>query len=164
MQQESKASVVVLGPPGSGKSSLINCIFAFPASVAALRGDGKPITKDFHAYESAEKSGCIYLNIVYILVVIYDSPGIELGAELGKKFDQFLEENRSKIHCVWVVLNAAQSRVESFWEDQIRKLNELKIPFIFVLNKSDLVSEATLQTLKDTIASMGVEATSVRVV
>eukprot|EP01137_Pigoraptor_chileana_P024738 Opistho-2@93157 len=124
--------IMVVGPAGSGKSSLINRVFQ---SNVAVAGAGLSQTRSMEKYENSK-------------VRMFDTVGIEKGEMKLNEFKQKLaNECRAKfsldtpddtIHVVWYVLSG--SRWEQFdktYCDIISEVCNRPVPVLVLLNKSD---------------------------
>ena len=144
--QEEKATVLLLGKTGSGKSSVANKIFG---TKLAEVGQGKPVTKHFRRHQLDGKP-----------VVIYDSKGYEVNtaAEFAAEIQQFFEQHNSSaedhIHVVWYVVDGTSSRFEPF-EAQFCKTVLADVPTIVLVNKADLCQQSDILSLKKTIETVG---------
>ncbi|KAH3766767.1 GTP binding protein [Pelomyxa schiedti] len=138
--------VLVVGPTGSGKSSLINSIFGMDL---AKEGTGVPITTHFTRYELEGSP-----------VVVYDSKGVEHGhsTEFIDATQEFFNLHHvgqpglsdDPIHIIWYVINSAGSRIHPF-EEELWKTIFAPLPIMFLMNKSDISSDEDRQILRAAI-------------
>eukprot|EP01120_Amphizonella_sp_Union-15-10_P011368 TRINITY_DN4799_c0_g1_i1.p1 TRINITY_DN4799_c0_g1~~TRINITY_DN4799_c0_g1_i1.p1 ORF type:complete len:488 (-),score=83.31 TRINITY_DN4799_c0_g1_i1:27-1364(-) len=137
-----RPNVLLLGITGSGKSSLVNAIFA--SNIAEV-GCGATVTQHFTKYSSPDTP-----------LVIYDSKGIRLmNEEFITETEQFFAHHeRSKaIHVIWYVINAAKARFETF-DEQLCKRLSTKAPILVLLNKADLCNPEDLLTLRKCVENI----------
>ncbi|KAH3745337.1 GTP binding protein [Pelomyxa schiedti] len=138
--------VLVVGPTGSGKSSLINSVFGVEL---AKEGTGVPITTHFSRYELDGSPA-----------VVFDSKGLEHGrsTEFVDATEEFFELHHvgqpglceDPIHVIWYVINSAGSRIHPF-EVELWKTTFAPLPIMFLINKSDISSDEDRKLLKSTI-------------
>lgn len=132
-----KPNILLAGGTGVGKSSLINKIFG---KELAKTGMGKPITDSIQKYEDYD-----------IGVVLFDSPGYEIGTEKAKKFEDDVINIKENIHLVWYCIDASGHKVTDFDINTIKRFRENGLIVSILFTKCDLVSEDTPKILKETI-------------
>lgn len=134
-----KPSILITGGTGVGKSSLINKIFG---KNVAKEGIGKPVTSLIEKYESDDLG-----------VILYDSPGYEIGIEKTKKFEEDVINIKEKenINLVWYCIQASGSRITDFDIETIKKFIDNRLPTSIILTKCDLVSEDASKNFKEAI-------------
>ena len=106
-----KPHVLIAGPTRVGKSSLINKIFG---EKLAEEGKGTPVTDSVKKYEKED-----------IGVILYDSPGCEIGEENIKKFEREVLNIDKPINLVWYCINAI-ANIEDNDIETIKKFIERK--------------------------------------
>ncbi|KAH3743670.1 GTP binding protein [Pelomyxa schiedti] len=146
-----KPNVLVVGPTGSGKSSLINSVFGMDLAQA---GTGVPITTNFKCYELPGSPVCVY-----------DSKGVEHGhgeeflssakeffalKHVGDPDPQYAAET---IHVIWYVINSAGSRIHPF-EIQLWQTLFKNLPIMFMINKADISTDEDRSALKQTVENL----------
>ena len=131
-------NILLLGPSGVGKSTLINSILKLDGDKMAQADITKPITKSFNIYES-EKIPNIRL---------IDSRGIEKGdyniEEFVNEVTQFIENSELSgnpdnfVHCIWYCVTG--TRFEDVEEKTLSKLSSIygdsKLPIIVVYTQA----------------------------
>jgi predicted GTPase len=142
----STCNILLLGNTGAGKSSLTNQVFG---SEVTKSGVGRSITQKFVSFESKDHQ-----------LRIYDSKGIEIGnyKEFCEQLEYFLKQQETihyqeHIHCVWILVDGAQSRVDTHWKqlcDTILK----KYSILFIISKVDLLSPQEEKDLRNAIHSL----------
>ncbi|XWK89719.1 MAG: GTPase domain-containing protein [Phormidium sp.] len=142
-------NIALIGMCGSGKSTLVNCVFG---ANEAKAGAGSPITDGFKRYSSSSEGKPP--------VVLYDSAGYEPNKEsqFVSNVVEFLErshryEIEHKIHLVWYVVNAATGRFLEFDAEIIKKISSLSIPLIIVISKCDIAQDSDIEKIEDVIKS-----------
>lgn len=135
-----KPNILLAGATGVGKSTLINKIFG--ENVADV-GKGKPVTINIQKYEQDNLG-----------VVLYDSPGYEIGSEKAFQFEEDVINIKSSIHLVWYCIDSSKSRVIDFDINAIKKFisNGLEVSILFT--KSDMSSEDDINKLKEATNSI----------
>ena len=143
-------NIILVGPCGSGKSTLINSLLNVNAEVAF----GKPVTKKFEFY-SSEKIPFLRLT---------DSRGIEKNEAFGvnsiynlikKYIETKIEENDPEkfIHCIWYCWTG--TRLEDSEFEILKKLSEQytlsKLPIIIVYTQA--TNEDSIKKAKEHILS-----------
>ncbi len=136
-------NIVVLGKSGVGKSTLINSIFR---GEFARTGLGRPVTSEIRRIEKKDYP-----------LVIYDTPGFELGGDQQKKVkDQIIalinkglayHDISRAIHCIWYCVNVGGNRTfddaELKWLRDFTKENKsTRVPVIVVLTQAVPKSKA----------------------
>lgn len=160
--KENACRVVVVGPTGSGKSSLVNAFFGADVVVT---GVGKPVTQDFHHIEPCDERP----------VHLYDSKGFErqdpnLRERTARwvKHMQALPDVSDRLHILWYVVDCGSAR---WLEADTLFCSEVfgGIPVIVVLHKADLLPNYEIDLIENEIAAKNisnlcgiVRATSVR--
>ena len=141
-----KATVLMIGKTGAGKSSLANRIFGTTLSEV---GHGKCVTSHFTRCELEGKP-----------VVIYDSKGYQVDTvqEFEDEILQFFaihsgDTKEDRIHVVWYVVDGTSCRFEPF-EKVFCSTVLADVPKIILVNKADLCRPQEIQALKKTIEGL----------
>ena len=136
-------NIILVGPSGVGKSTLINSVLELDENKGAPTGIGEPCTQgDPQFYDS------IKVNFIRVA----DSKGIEKGSygvdavvESTKNFieKQLLTKDPDKyIHCIWYCITGA--RFEDVEKESLQKLadiyNNSELPIIVVYTKAIMKS------------------------
>lgn len=139
-------NVVIVGKTGVGKSALVNYLYG---DKVAETGVGKPVTnKGFH-----------HINFVIngLPVRIFDSWGLELGKD--EEWMDVLQTELEKrgtdksptewFHSVFYCISASSHRIEDFDTKIINQFLKERYKVTVIFTKSDLVSDAEAESLKD---------------
>ncbi|MGB6301370.1 MAG: GTPase [Rivularia sp. (in: cyanobacteria)] len=129
LKNRGHANILIAGRTGTGKSTLINAVFA---GELATTGQGRPITQNTHEFK---KPG--------IPLSIFDTRGLEV-AEFKKTLealDKCISERRNDdpnqyIHVAWVCISEESRRVERAEEELVEMLQQYGIPVIVVITKA----------------------------
>lgn len=136
--KKNKPNLMLVGVSGSGKSSLINCIFG--EDVAPV-GAGKPITTKIQKY-SSDKS----------LINIFDTMGYEVKNE-NENTNQFerevyaeIEQRKLRplvehIHIIWYCIPITNHRIYDYDIYNLQRLSSSNIPLFITFTKCDEDSE-----------------------
>ena len=130
-------NIILIGPTGVGKSTLINAVLELSGKNAAKEKKGKPCTSGIKIYESND----IYLRLV-------DTKGIEKSKygidEVVKSTENFINKCIEEgdpdrfIHCIWYCVNG--TRLEDIEVECLEKLSKLynnnNLPIIVVYTKA----------------------------
>lgn len=133
-----KPNILLAGATGVGKSTLINKIFGENVADA---GKGKPVTMNIQKYENDNLG-----------VILYDSPGYEIGSEKALQFEEEVINIKSSIHLVWYCIASSGDRVIDFDLNAIRKFRENGLDVSVLFTKSDISNEDDINKLKQSIA------------
>jgi uncharacterized protein (DUF697 family)/predicted GTPase len=121
-------NVLIAGPTGAGKSTLINAVLRKPV---AKTGKGRPVTQDIEAWA-----------VEGVPITVYDTPGLELDQKISdaaKRTVKFLKKQQKRppeeqIHVFWYCSLSHGSRfldVEAGFIESVAKL----VPGIVVLTQ-----------------------------
>lgn len=138
--KKNKPNLMLVGVSGSGKSSLINCIFG--EKIAPV-GAGKPITTQIKKY-SSDKS----------LINIFDTMGYEVKSEYENtnQFERevFREIEQRKhgplaehIHIIWYCIPITNHRIFDYDISNLKRLSSANIPLFIVFTKCDEDTETS---------------------
>ena len=131
-------NILLLGPSGVGKSTLINSILKLDEDKMAKADITKPTTKAFNVYESQKISS----------IRLIDSRGIEKGDynidEFVNEVTKYIENSELNgnpdnfIHCIWYCITG--TRFEDIEEKTLSKLasiyDDSKLPIIVVYTQA----------------------------
>ena len=131
-------NILLLGPSGVGKSTLINSILKLDEDKMAKADITKPTTKAFNVYESQKISN----------IRLIDSRGIEKGDynidEFVNEVTKYIESSELSgnpdnfIHCIWYCITG--TRFEDIEEKTLSKLasiyDDSKLPIIVVYTQA----------------------------
>ena len=131
-------NILLVGPSGVGKSTLINSILKLEEDKEALADITKPTTKTFNVYESDKISN----------IRLIDSRGIEKGDynidEFVNEVTNYIEKSEldgnpdNFVHCIWYCITG--TRFEDIEEKTLNKLasiyDDSKLPIIVVYTQA----------------------------
>ena len=132
-----KPRILIAGPTGVGKSSIINKIFG---EKIAEEGKGEPITDSVEKYEREDLG-----------VILYDSPGCEIGNTDRFKKEVLNAIEEEDIHLIWYCIAITEDRVQPQDKDTIKMFVEKKIPVSVVLTHCEDASEEKIIEFKEEI-------------
>ena len=126
--KDKRLNVMIIGPTGVGKSTLINAIFG---SKKAETGSGKPITQGIEEHKINEN------------FYIYDTKGLErkdYGAILNK-LEKILDDNKKnpidkQIHIVWLCIAEPSRRIEDSEKSIYDSCKDHQLPTMIVITKA----------------------------
>lgn len=153
-----KVSILVMGGTGTGKSTLVNCVFKKDIAKA---GAGRPVTRGIDLYEND------YLRV-------YDSEGYESGDQNQSHYNQlikkFLDEKAASVntdvHLVWYCVSTPSARFTDLDVEFINTaVQKYKKSLCVVLTKIDIGTEeqfeALTKAIKDPCPNIPVFASSI---
>ena len=132
-----KPRILIAGPTGVGKSSLINKIFG---EKVAEEGKGEPITASVEKYEREDLG-----------VILYDSPGCEIGNTERFKKEVLNAIEQENIHLIWYCIAITGDRIELQDKDTIKMFVEKNFPVSVVLTHCEDASEEKIKEFKEEI-------------
>ena len=146
-------TVLILGPTGAGKTSLLRALFGNDLVPDSRVGHGQPVTHDFDRYESAG-------------LRIYDSRGSEPAEydSYRRVVEGFLKAQvvtsdlDQHVHVVWHVISGPGARVT---EADLRSIREISPHFLVAITKSDITRPDQLADLIKTLVEAGVPRSSI---
>lgn len=138
-RENPKPIILVAGPTGAGKSSLINLVFG---RKVAKTGEGRPVTDRTEKFEND-------------FVILYDSKGYEHGEtaqeEFFREIEQFIDDKQrdpaTAINIVWYCISAPNSRILDVDRKLLRFFREKGIPTALIFTQVDCVSQDQLDAL-----------------
>jgi uncharacterized protein (DUF697 family)/GTP-binding protein EngB required for normal cell division len=142
--ETTKVNILVLGATGSGKSSLVNCVFKKKIFDV---GAGRPVSRGIDFYENE------YMRI-------YDSEGYESGKYNQDRFtnliSDFIKNNSESvnkdIHLVWYCVSAPSARFTDGDAELINKLiKEYEKTLAVVLTKMDQATQSQYDELSKAV-------------
>ena len=121
-------NVLIAGPTGAGKSTLINSILRTPV---AKTGKGRPVTRDITAW-----------SVAGVPLTVYDTPGLELNektADVSRRVVKFVKQQLKKsqhehLHVFWYCSLSHGNRFLDVEADFIEAVAKL-LPGIVVLTQ-----------------------------
>ncbi|UQZ88289.1 hypothetical protein C4J81_03325 [Deltaproteobacteria bacterium Smac51] len=139
-----KPNILVLGPTGSGKSTLVNLVFG---SRVAESGAGYPVTRGINTYR-------------HQLINLFDSEGYESGQENQSRYRELIFDfigNRSsmeeRIHLVWYCLSLPAARFTDLDAEFLNGFRERKLPAALMLTQVDSSTEENAAEMKAAVIS-----------
>ena len=132
-----KPHILIAGPTGVGKSSLINKIFG---EKVAEEGKGEPITDSVKKYEREDLG-----------VILYDSPGCEIGNTERFKKEVINAIQQENIHLIWYCIASTGDRIETQDKDTIKMFVEKNFPVSVVFTHCESASEEKIKEFKEEI-------------
>ena len=132
-----KPHILIAGPTGVGKSSLINKIFG---EKVAEEGKGEPITDSVKKYEREDLG-----------VILYDSPGCEIGNTERFKKEVINAIQQENIHLIWYCIASTGDRIETQDKDTIKMFIEKNFPVSAVFTHCESASEEKIKEFKEEI-------------
>src|ERR1041385_5090617 len=130
MRERGRATVLVAGRSGVGKSTLINAVFQ---GQLAETGHGRPVTREIREYT---KPG--------VPISLIDSRGLELERyretlgeleKLLKDRQRDADPNRH-VHCAWVCISEDSRRVDDGETKLVEMVANQGIPILAVITKA----------------------------
>ena len=120
-----RSVISVIGRTNVGKSSLLNAITGMEVSIVS---DVSGTTTDAVAKP--------YELVPVGPVIFYDTAGLDDNTELGQKRIKATDKVLFKSNLALLV--CGEGGIDNFEKATVKKLSDLKIPFIIVFNKSDI--------------------------
>lgn len=139
--------VALVGPPNTGKSTLLNCLLKQKISIVTP----KP--------QTTRNRIAGIINEKDYQIVFLDTPGLHKSeAPLNRELLKIAMESLKNVDGVVFMLDVSRARPEKLREKEQRDLaeyfNEIKAPALLVLNKVDLVERTKLLPLIESYASL----------
>ncbi|WP_432633297.1 GTPase [Brachyspira sp.] len=132
-----KPRILISGPTGVGKSSLINKVFG---EIVTKEAKGEPVTDKVEKHERED-----------IGVILYDSPGCEIGDTEQFKKEVINAIQQEKINLIWYCIASTGDRIEPQDKDTIKMFLEKNFPVSVVLTHCESASEEKIKEFKEEI-------------
>ncbi len=134
--------VAIVGPPNSGKSTLMNCLLGQKISIVTP----KP--------QTTRNRILGVVNGEEYQVVLLDTPGLhETSQLLNREMVRVALESLNEVDCVMFLLDISVVRTEKIFREKKNELEgyleKMSCPAILVLNKIDLVDKEQLLPMID---------------
>jgi uncharacterized protein (DUF697 family)/GTP-binding protein EngB required for normal cell division len=146
-----RPTILIVGPTGVGKSSLINAFFH---ENLARVGNGKPVTQNYRLYDDGS-----------VPIRILDTKGWEGGKEGDTSFREQTQEvikdyntrpdENEHIKAIWYVVNASGARFQDY-EIELAKTCFGSIPRLYILSQCDIAKPEQVIEVRKVIEEAGI--------
>ena len=147
-------NIILIGPTGVGKSTLINSILELTDEKAAKTQSGKPCTTEPKSYESDD----ISLRLIDTRGIEKDNYGVNEVVNFTQEYIKKCIEKGDPdgfIHCIWYCTNG--TRLENIEMDCLKKLSEFynnsNLPIIVVYTRA--IEENQYKELEEIVKKEG---------
>jgi WD40 repeat protein len=146
---ESRATVLITGFTGAGKTSLLQCVFGQSLVPDEKIGHAESTTQGFDKYEDRD-------------IRVYDSRGLEHGREknFDREIDDFMKKLRrddrnvdEHIHIVWYCIDGTRARVQDYDFQLIKKIWRHTL---VIITKSDITKANQFNSILSELIKNGI--------